>query len=602
MNRPALILGAEPRVAVSVARCLGRHGLTVDVATLGINKRPLRSRWVRSTLPLDRRADQSSDDPMDPLASAIEREGYDHLVVTSDTGLRLLNRYHERLPPELRRCIPTPELMSAVLDKSVTVRLAAQAELPVPATWRIPDVGALNSSEATLRFPMVAKPADKRLGEPFKVRYLRDLQELRVGFDADANFGHNLLFQEFIPGEGVGVEVLIHNGEPVCAFQHRRLRELPWAGGISVVAESEAVDPILLDQAVRLLRTLQAEGLCMVEYRRDRSSGKAVFMEVNARAYGSLSLSELCGVEFPWYHWQLLHDQRTEPPSAYRTGLRWRWSAGVLLRLDVLSKPGPPWEAPPLMLRESLGALRDLLPPTRDALWSWTDPLPAILENVTVIASIAKRRAKAMIRLILPAGITRRVQAFRNQPPAIRSWLWRRRTARTLGQWQPDRRLSADDVETILFVCHGNIFRSPMCEYLLRRELERMGDHRRRVVSAGLRAKEGNAAHPQGVEVAAELGIDLGAHRAQPVLEALVQTADLVIVMDFMNEAELLARFPSGTSKTVVIGDLVPGAGGIEVPDPYDKGLETVRQCYLDLHQRVAALGKWLDRGKAKAA
>jgi len=590
-----LILGTETRIALSIARSLGRHGVTADVMPARAGARAPRSRWIGKTFHAQGGTEAGQD--MDEMVVRLAGEGrHDHLMATSDSGLRLVHRCHGSLPARIRQSVPGPDVIASVLDKAETNRLARAAGLPTPASWTLPDAAALSQREAELRFPLVAKPADKRVSEPFKVRYFEDREALRASFESDPAFGHNLLFQEFAAGEGVGVEVLMHDGSAICAFQHRRLRELPWAGGISVIAESEAVDPDLLDEAVRLLRTLGVEGLCMVEYRRDRDTGRRVFMEVNARAYGSLSLSERCGVELPWYHWQLLHGQRPQPPATYPPARRWRWSAGVMLRLDALGQPGPPWQPRPSVVRESLGAIRDLSPLTRDAVFSWSDPGPALGETARTARQLARRRARGLLRRLLPAPLFRRIQNHRHRSPRVRSWLRRRRAMRLLGLRHPRRRLSPGGIANILFICHGNIFRSPLCEYLLRRELEQRGDSVRTVASAGLHARDGNEAHAMGVEAAADLHIDLQPHRARAVTADMVAAADLVVVMDFINEAELLARHPSAAHKVIVIGDLAPGRGGVAVADPYGGDMKAVHACYADLAHRIAALRDWLLR------
>lgn len=591
---PILVLGAEPRIAVSIARCLASHHLSVDVATLRPGERAPSSRWIRSTLALTGREPEPGD-LEEALLAAVGRHGYGHLVATSDSALRILTRAYEQLPGRIQACVPAPEVISTVLDKDRSAAMARASGLAVPVCWRIPSLEVLAQCRSELRFPMVAKPANKQVGEPFKVRYFQNLAALEHAFVKQSDFGALLLFQEYAPGEGIGIEVLMHQGQPVCAFQHRRIRELPWAGGISVVAESEPVDPELYEQSVTLLRELGGEGVCMVEFRRDPRTGAAVFMEVNARAYGSLSLSELCGIAFPWYHWQLLNGQCPAPPPTYRVGLRWRWSAGVLLRLTSLNAPGPPWQRPPSALAELGRAAVDLLPPTRDAIWTWSDPGPALSELRDVGSVLIRRGFKGFVRRVVPDRVIKRVQVFRYTPREVHRWRWRRYLGRGCGNWKPRTRLSPDQITSVLFVCHGNILRSPVSEHLLRRELSLRGGPARQVRSAGLRARAGREAHPDGLQAAADLGIDLSAHRAQGVTEDLLQAFDLVIVMDFTNEAELLARYPWMAARTVVIGDLAPGVTGVEVPDPYGAGIDAVRQRYEDLQRRVTTLAGWLE-------
>lgn len=94
-------------------------------------------------------------------------------------------------------------------------------------------------------------------------------------------------------------------------------------------------------------------------------------------------------------------------------------------------------------------------------------------------------------------------------------------------------------LRTILFVCTGNLCRSPMAagiakEYLSERlgvgasELESAGY---RVVSAGTAALEGTPASPDAVEVMNEIGIDISDHRSRPLTVQLARDADEIFVM-----------------------------------------------------------------------
>ena len=268
-----------------------------------------------------------------------------------------------------------------------------------------------------------------------------------------------------------------------------------------------------------------------------------------------------------------------------------------MLRLDALGQPGPPWAPRPSILRESLGAVRDFSPLTHDAVFSWSEPGPALRETSRTVRQLARRRARAIVRRLIPDRVFHSIQNHRRRPPRVRAWLRRRRMLRLLRRHRPRRRLSPGHITSILLVCHGNIFRSPLCEHLLRRRLEQQGDTARRVASAGLHARDDNNAHPLGVQAAAELGIDLHPHRARAITATMIEATDLVVVMDFVNEAELLARHPDAGDKVVVIGDLAPGEGGVAVPDPYGQDMDAVRQCYADLEHRIERLHDWLAGG-----
>jgi predicted ATP-grasp superfamily ATP-dependent carboligase len=87
----------------------------------------------------------------------------------------------------------------------------------------------------------------------------------------------------------------MNRGRLRAAFAHRRLREKPPSGGVSVLSESIALDPQVLEQAERILEALKWHGVAMVEFKRDARDGVAK-LGINGRFWGSLQLSVDAGV------------------------------------------------------------------------------------------------------------------------------------------------------------------------------------------------------------------------------------------------------------------------------------------------------------------
>jgi protein-tyrosine phosphatase len=111
---------------------------------------------------------------------------------------------------------------------------------------------------------------------------------------------------------------------------------------------------------------------------------------------------------------------------------------------------------------------------------------------------------------------------------------------------------------TILIVCTGNICRSPIAEGLLRAQLlSRFGDGAPRVSSAGTSGWEGSPATPEGVDAAAELGIDIAAHRARKVRGDLLREADLIVCMAAEHRDRLTAQLPEVAGRTFTLKELV---------------------------------------------
>jgi len=139
-----------------------------------------------------------------------------------------------------------------------------------------------------------------------------------------------LMVQEFVHGEGCGAEALMHDGEPKALFMHRRLREYPTTGGASTLRESMK-DNRLAQLGIKLLQAMEWEGVAMVEFKINASTGEPELIEVNGRFWGSLPLAINSGVDFPYLLYKSMVDKEGFNSSKYRIGLKQRWLAGDLL-------------------------------------------------------------------------------------------------------------------------------------------------------------------------------------------------------------------------------------------------------------------------------
>ncbi len=133
-------------------------------------------------------------------------------------------------------------------------------------------------------------------------------------------------------------------------------------------------------------------------------------------------------------------------------------------------------------------------------------------------------------------------------------------------------------IERILVLCIGNICRSPIAEGLLG-----CAWPDKTIVSAGLGALVGQPAEPFSVQLMAEQGIDIGAHRAQSVTSALVRSADLILTMDLAQKRHIEQTYPTARGKVFRLGEA-------DIPDPYRQNMAVFRQTYHLLSQGVDAL------------
>lgn len=139
----------------------------------------------------------------------------------------------------------------------------------------------------------------------------------------------------------------------------------------------------------------------------------------------------------------------------------------------------------------------------------------------------------------------------------------------------------------ILVVCTGNICRSPMAEALLR---ARLGRRVRQVASAGTGALVGFPADPLAVEVAAEHGLDLSAHRARQVALPLLSSAELILTLDQSHSDWLNRHYPQLRGR---VHKLLRWRGNADVQDPYQRPRAAFVQAFADIE---AGVEDWLQR------
>jgi predicted ATP-grasp superfamily ATP-dependent carboligase len=217
----------------------------------------------------------------------------------------------------------------SISDKAAVLDAARRIGIQTPDEWRIEAAGRRPDLHL-LRFPIAIKPSRSvsDAGEhriKLGVSYARDERELEEALAGIPLEAYPVLLQRRVDGPGVGIFLLNWAGVEIAAFSHRRLREKPPSGGVSVYRESIAADPTLLSLSRALLAHFGWEGVAMVEYKLDRD-GTAYLMEVNGRFWGSLQLAIDAGVDFPRLLVEATSGSRSPTPvQTYHTGIRSRW-------------------------------------------------------------------------------------------------------------------------------------------------------------------------------------------------------------------------------------------------------------------------------------
>ncbi|MDH3558910.1 MAG: low molecular weight protein arginine phosphatase [Deltaproteobacteria bacterium] len=154
---------------------------------------------------------------------------------------------------------------------------------------------------------------------------------------------------------------------------------------------------------------------------------------------------------------------------------------------------------------------------------------------------------------------------------------------------------SPANIRNILFVCAGNICRSPMAEWQLKALLWENPITGMQVGSAGLIALPGNSASFNAVRVARENSVSLEEHKARPITTELIDNADLVLVMESHQGHELINDHPQASEKILLLRHFARyGSRERGISDPYGRNLEAYRFCFEDIKECVESLYEWL--------
>jgi protein-tyrosine-phosphatase len=119
----------------------------------------------------------------------------------------------------------------------------------------------------------------------------------------------------------------------------------------------------------------------------------------------------------------------------------------------------------------------------------------------------------------------------------------------------------------VLFVCTGNLCRSPMAEVLLRGELHRRGCDGVQVASCGTWAGAGYSATDDAVATMARRRIDLSGHRSRPLDSREIEDADLVVAMTSVHVDEILDQVPGAKNKVIRLKEIGEMAVGDSAAD-----------------------------------
>ena len=387
-----LVLDGNERSALAATRSVGAKAVSVYVGTNQYPCLSSNSKFCKRTFRYSILNGQ-----YDGILDHVKQIGSKHSSVVlfpmTDRTMQFVLSRLGVIPSEIHIPFGTESSYHLLSDKIRLFRMCLKLGVSLPRSVfseESKSIKSLIDHKGDFSYPVVIKPfrsVDPKEcgGMKQRVRYARSGKDLARMVLSENISKSPFLIQERISGPGIGIFLLMYDGQVIGMFAHRRIREKPPSGGVSVLCESIEPPKKALEAAIRILREANWNGAAMVEFKWDQRDNIPKLMEVNARFWGSLQLAISAGVDFPYLLYRLAIGEKVEPVTRYKTGLRMRWELGdldhLLLRLFKSNKelnlpPGAPSRT--AVIRDFLKSFVD--PHTHNEVFRWDDPFPFIFE------------------------------------------------------------------------------------------------------------------------------------------------------------------------------------------------------------------------------
>lgn len=374
----AILIGLDSMQGIQAARILAAHKVPVIAIASDAKHHTCRTNVCEHILIASKR--EEILETLEALGPQLTQKAV--LFPCEDSKVLTVSRYRERLEPWYHIILPPAETVEMLMDKIGFYSYAEEKGLPIPKTYFLRCRGDAEAAAKALSFPCAMKPPYRTSAwtehttlKAFKVKSAKELLNL---YDEYHEFAEALIAQQWI--EGGETELYScncyfdSNAEPLVTFIARKLRQWPPKIGQSSLGE-ECRNDVVLEESLRLFRSVNYRGLGYVEMKRDVPTDKYYIVEPNiGRPTGRSAIAEAGGVELLY---TMYCDALGLPLPANRTqaykGVKW-----VHLRRDTQAALYGWWHGE-LTLLDWWRSIRGR---KGYALFSWRDPLPFLSDLV----------------------------------------------------------------------------------------------------------------------------------------------------------------------------------------------------------------------------
>jgi len=568
MSKPgkALVMGDDTRSFLATVRSLGRKGIEVHAAPFNMRAPALSSKFISQVHFLPYYLDGGAD-WLAAMQALMLAEHFDIIIPCEERSLLPLYEHQQDLPGKCALAIPSQRSLAAFFDKINTRQLATELGVPVAKGKTFLPTDSAESILAVLTLPIVAKQRKSYSWPDLYVRtsvkVIESSSELDSWLHKQDGRCDDIFFEQMFAGIGLGVSVLCKQGAVLQAFEHHRAHEL---NGSSYYRKSAPLDDKRLVAVSSMVKAVEYTGIAMFEFKLNEANGEWILLEVNARPWGSMPLPVSVGVDFPHLLYQVLVNDITPAAQAYPANVYGRNLIGDL------------WQ-----MRTQLQSLAPHRSKQLAHLAQWVAEFGRTL--------LGREHQDALVLDDLRPGWIELKQFFAEHLGA--------KFKGATGHGVMQASTLVDKLQTtmfkggapvhLVFVCQGNICRSPYAE-LKAKQLFAAHADKVTFSSAGMLPRNHRPSPPVAIAAAALRGIDMADHVSQHATVSLMREATAVIIFDNINLQSVTSRYPECINKVIFIGGISADNPISEVRDPEGTSAASFQEVYSQIDAYLASI------------
>jgi len=536
-----LLLGANTQSMLTLAKLLQKRKVFADVVD-----------WLDSPVKYSSKInnyyrlsdiEENAEQFVADLINIISNNTYNFLIPVNDFALEVCVHYRKNIEKHVKIVgLPDDESYQFCHDKYQLINICKELGINYPKTLHINSLSQLDAILPLIQYPVILKPVssklifDNRLYS-FNVKKIYNEEQLIDEIREKINV-IPLMIQEVIDGTGAGLNALCRDGKMIMVYQHQRITE-PVGGGASSYRKTAPVnDHGLYDISRRLFKAIKWNTLGMLEYK--ICHGVPYIMELNGRYWGSIELGRAAGIDIPA---AIIDEALSQKKIEFKTDYKQKYARNLFLEFKYLIHK--------VKHTKSVGVV-----------FQFFSSIFKGIKHQDIIEEF-KNFDLSLVLGYFVFYLKKVVDKLKNK------YLLLTFKINALTENIPQG-------AHIVYICYGNICRSPFAEYYSKSN----AGSKWQFSSRGINKSAHRFSPVNAVTAATTFEVDMNQHTSQFLNHEECQLFDFFVVMDKKNYLDLVTLYKIPAGKIFFLSEN-------EIADPFSHDIDTFVTTYSNIKDEI---------------